>query len=164
MILTKEEIIKGELVKETLGEHQFQPSGVDMTLKEVHEFLDAGKIDFDNSERKISETKKLGFDEKEELKLEPGSYKIKYNEYVEIPDHSSAIAFPRSSLLRCGAFLQCAVWDPGYHGRSESLLTVANPHGIVLKKNAKMIQLVFVKLSKKAQELYEGQYKGENRE
>ena len=164
MILPKHAIVANSLVKETINESQFQPCGVDLTLKEVHEFADAGKIDFDNKERKLSATRKIEFSPgADEVKLEKGCYKIIYNEYVEIPDHSAALAFTRSSLLRCGASVECAVWDPGYHGRSESLLVVHNQHGIVLKKNAKMIQLIFVKLEEKAQELYQGQYKGENR-
>ena len=162
MILPKHHIIREALVKETIGDSQFQPCGVDLTLKEAHELLDSGKIDFDNSERKISSSKKIEFDSNDEIKLEQGCYKVVFNELVAIPDHSAAFGFPRSSLLRCGAFLQCAVWDPGYKGRSEALLNVSNKHGIILKKNAKLIQLVFVRLSEKALELYSGKYQGEN--
>ncbi|VVB65785.1 Deoxyuridine 5'-triphosphate nucleotidohydrolase [Candidatus Gugararchaeum adminiculabundum] len=163
MILPKHTIVSNSLVKETINDSQFQPCGVDLTLKEAHEFTDAGKIDFDNKERKLSGTKKIEFDANGEVKLAQGCYKVIYNEYVEIPDHSAALAFTRSSLLRCGASIECAVWDPGYHGRSESLLIVHNKHGLVLKKNAKIVQLIFVKLEEKAKELYSGQYKGENR-
>jgi len=162
MILPKHHIVREALVKETIGDSQFQPCGVDLTLKEAHSLLSAGKIDFDNSERKISDSKKIEFDSKNEIHLSKGCYKVIFNELVEIPDHSAAFGFPRSSLLRCGAFLQCAVWDPGYKGRSEALLNVSNEHGITLKKNAKLIQLVFVKLSEKAAELYTGRYNQEN--
>ena len=68
-----------------------------------------------------------------------------------------------TSILRCGADLNCALWDPGYEGRSEALLVVYNEHGITLKRNAKIGQLVFIRLSEEAKSLYEGQYKGENR-
>lgn len=154
--------MRESLVKETLGDSQFQPCGVDLTLREIFSFTDAGKIDFDNSERKLSNIKKIEFDSKGEINLQPGCYKIIYNEYVQVPADCAALGFPRSSLLRCGADVHCALWDPGYHGRSESLLVVFNPHGITLKKNAKLIQLVFVKLSEKAQELYAGKFLGEN--
>ena len=32
-----------------------------------------------------------------------------------------ALGFARSSLLRSGCGIQNAVWDAGYHGRSEAL-------------------------------------------
>ena len=142
---------------------QVQPAGIDLTLHEVHNLSDAGEIDFDNSKRKISQTKKIEFGNDGKLHLQAGCYKIIYNEYVEIPLDSAAFGYPRSSLLRCGADVRCAVWDPGYHGRSESLLLVHNPHGIVLHKNARVCQLVFLRMEEKAEKGYEGRYKGENK-
>ena len=163
MILPGKKIAEGKLVAETLGDSQFQPAGCDLTLKEVHELTDAGEIDFDNSKRRISKTVKIEFDAGGVLHLSQGCYKIIYNEYVNIPLDCAAFGFPRSSLLRCGADVRCAVWDPGYHGRSESLLVVNNTHGIALHRNAKVMQLVFAKLEAKAEKGYDGKYKGENR-
>ncbi len=162
MILPKEHIMKQKIVTEFIDSSQFQPCGVDLTLKEVLSLDDAGKIDFDNKERKLSANTIIPF-ANDEVLLKRGAYKIKYNEYVSIPDDCAAFGYTRSSLLRCGAMVGCAVWDPGYHGRSESLLIVENQHGIILKKNAKVVQLVFVKLAEKATHLYSGQYKGENK-
>ncbi|MCX6772086.1 MAG: deoxyuridine 5'-triphosphate nucleotidohydrolase [Candidatus Micrarchaeota archaeon] len=150
-------------ITETVGEGQLQPCGVDMTLREVHALTDAGEIDFDNSKRKISKSAALAFDSNGKLHLAQGCYKIVYNEYVSVPIDACAFGFPRSSLLRCGADVRCAVWDPGYHGRSESLLVVHSAHGITLHKNAKVMQLVFVRLESAAHKGYEGQYKGENK-
>ncbi|MCX8195095.1 MAG: deoxyuridine 5'-triphosphate nucleotidohydrolase [Candidatus Micrarchaeota archaeon] len=141
---------------------QAQPAGIDLTLREVHLFQGEGEIDFDNSKRRVSPTKKLEF-EKGRVFLTNGCYKIIYNEYVKVPLGCAALGFPRSSLLRCGADVRCAVWDPGYHGRSESLLVVHNPSGIVLHQNAKVMQLVFFRLEEKAEKGYDGKYKGENR-
>ena len=132
-----------------------------MSLREIYSLEDEGSIDFDNKERKLSETKKIEF-EGDWVHLKKGAYKIVYNEIVSIPDDCAGFGYPRSSLLRCGAFIHCAVWDPGYKGRSESLLIVSNENGIRLKKNARMIQLVFVKLGEKAKSLYSGKYGGEN--
>ena len=150
-------------ITETIGEGQMQPCGIDMTLKEVHSLSDAGVIDFDNSKRKISASKKLEFDSEGKIHLSSGCYKIIYNEYVGVPLDACAFGFPRSSLLRCGADVRCAVWDPGYHGRSESLLVVNSQHGITLHKNAKVMQLVFARLESAAHKGYDGQYKGENK-
>jgi dUTP pyrophosphatase len=146
-----------------VGEGQVQPCGIDMTLKEVHILSDAGAIDYDNSKRSISKSSALAFDGEGKLHLAQGSYKIIFNEYVSVPLDACAFGFPRSSLLRCGADVRCAVWDPGYHGRSESMLVVHNAHGITLYKDAKVCQLVFVRLESAAHKGYEGQYKGENR-
>lgn len=140
---------------------QLQPAGVDLTLRDIFEFRSAGTVDFSNRHRVLSECRRIGF-KGEFAKLAAGAYKIVYNEIVRIPPDCIALGFPRSSLLRCGAFLHCAVWDPGYHGRSESLLIVSNPHGIRLSKNARLAQLVFIKLSKKPRSSYKGKYLAEN--
>ncbi len=163
MIVPGSKLLQGGQITEIVNVSQVQPAGIDLTLKEAHELSDAGEIDFDNSKRRISTTKKLEFDATFTLHLSQGCYKIVYNEYVSIPLDCAAFGFPRSSLLRCGADVRCAVWDPGYHGRSESLLVVHNPHGIMLHKDAKVMQLVFVRLEAKAEKGYEGKYKGENK-
>jgi dUTP pyrophosphatase len=145
---------------EILDQSQIQPAGIDLSIKEIHRFVSEGEIDFDNSKRRLSKTEKIEFEEKVHLKS--GCYKIIFNEYVKIPSDSIALGFPRSSLLRCGADIHCAVWDPGYEGRSESLLIVHNHFGLVLHKNAKVLQLIFVKLEESSEKLYEGIYKKEN--
>jgi len=162
MILPKHHILKSALVSDTIHESQFQPCGVDMTLKSVHEFSNAGRIDFDNTQRRISDVTPIHF-LSDEVHLNTGAYKVVFNEYVKIPANAAAFCFPRSSLLRCGVTLECAVWDPGYEGRSEALLVVRNPHGITFKRNAKIGQMVFIKLAEDAKELYKGKYKGENK-
>ena len=161
MLLPKQHLEKAKIV-DILHESQFQPCGVDISLKEVYSFKSAGLIDFDNKERKISEVEPIPF-ENDKVTLKPGVYKVIFNEYVRIPKDVGALCLPRSSLLRCGVGLNCAVWDPGYEGRSEAMLVVHNPHGIVLKKNAKIGQMVFIKLAEDASSLYEGQYKAPGR-
>jgi len=162
MIVPGKKLLEGKMVSELRSERQLQPAGVDLTVKEVHAFEDAGEIDFDNSKRRLPATKKLEWKEGK-LHLAAGPYKIIYNEYVFIPIDCAAFGYPRSSLLRCGADIRCAVWDPGYHGRSESLLVVNNPHGMTLHEKAKVMQLVFVKLESEAHRGYDGKYKGENK-
>jgi dUTP pyrophosphatase len=161
MILPKQKL-ENSKVLEVLHSSQYQPAGVDITLKEVYSFKNAGVIDFDNKERKISEVEPLQFQD-DAVTLSPGAYKVIFNEYVRVPKDVAGLCMPRSSLLRCGVTLECAVWDPGYEGRSEALLLVKNEHGITFKKNAKIGQMVFIKLSEAADSLYEGVYKGENR-
>lgn len=162
MILPKQKLLSLAVVSGHLGDSQFQPAGIDITLNKVFSFSSDGKIDFDNRERKISEVEELPF-ESDWVHLKPGSYKVQFSEYVKIPADSAAICLPRSSLLRSGATLECALWDPGYDGRSEALLVVSNPYGIRFKRGAKIGQMVFVRLSEAASELYQGAYKGENK-
>ena len=72
-----------------------------------------------------------------------------------------ALGRPRSSLLRCGVTVNTAVWDAGYSGRSQSLLVVYNPLGFRLQKDARVVQLVFFRLTGETKG-YQGKYQGEN--
>ena len=166
MLLPKQHL-EGAGIFEGLHSSQYQPAGIDITLKEVYSFKNAGTIDFDNTERKISDVEPIPFVPGENggdrVSLKPGAYKVIFNEYVRIPKNVAGLCLPRSSLLRCGVSLDCAVWDPGYEGRSEALLIVRNDHGVVFKKNAKIGQMIFIRLSEDAKTLYEGKYKGENK-
>ncbi|MEM2962993.1 MAG: deoxyuridine 5'-triphosphate nucleotidohydrolase [Candidatus Anstonellales archaeon] len=156
-------ISKSGIASDYLDAIQFQPGGIDLSLRDVYKFKGSGVIDFWNKNRRLAPTEKVAFSKKEKLKLNKGCYKIVYNEYIKIPTGCIGLAFPRSSLLRCGAFIHCAVWDPGYEGRSESLLVVANENGIWLEKNARLVQLILLKLEKSAEQGYQGVYMKENR-
>jgi len=140
---------------------QLQNNGFDFTLRTVASFHSPGQLSLDNSERVLPQTNELSFDENEFIMLAPGQYRIVYNEIVNLPKDIAAFGFPRSSLLRCGADIRTAVWDAGYSGRSESLLVVHNPHGIRLKRGARLMQLVFLRLSGSS-DGYHGGYQKEN--
>jgi len=141
---------------------QTQMCGMELTLQRVERFTSSGAVAFENSERKLSETESLEFDQSGWVDLPAGAYLVTFNEIVHIPGDVAALARARSTLLRCGASLQTALWDPGYRGRSQSLLVVHNPSGLRLKRNARLMQLVFMRLEDKAEKLYEGRYQGEN--
>jgi dUTP pyrophosphatase len=143
-------------------EIQVGPNGIDLSLRDIERFISPGSVGFGSDDRLISKTAKLEFDEDSEIKLDPGAYKIVYNEIVHIPLDIVAIGRPRSSLLRCGATVETAIWDSGYHGRSESLLVVYNSSGMVLHRNARVIQLIFLKNNKAVDKGYMGRYQGEN--
>jgi dUTP pyrophosphatase len=143
-------------------ETQTQMCGVELTLQKIERFLTAGAVAFENKERKLPETELVNFDEMGWIELTAGSYLVTFNEIVNIPKDVAAMARARSTLLRCGATLETALWDPGYRGRSQSLLVVYNPQGLKLKKNARLMQLVFLRLENEAEKLYSGKYQGEN--
>ena len=141
---------------------QTQMCGMELTVQRIERFTSSGAVAFENSERRLPETEVMDFDQSGWIELPAGAYLVTFNEIVSIPADVAAMARARSTLLRCGASLQTALWDPGYRGRSQSLLVVHNPSGLRLKRNARLIQLVFMRLEKKSEELYEGRYQGEN--
>lgn len=142
-------------------EAQLQTNGFDLSLRSVSRLTSCGKLALDNKNRVISTQEKMEFGAGGVMHLGPGSYSIIYNEIVHLPKDIMALGLSRSSLLRCGASLHTAVWDAGYSGRSESLLVVHNPLGLDLEKDARVLQLVFSKLTGKSQG-YQGRYQGEN--
>ena len=142
-------------------DQQLQPNGIDFTLREVALLQSSGKITVDNNQRRVSDLAPLVFDGMGYIDLTPGAYIITYNEIVHLPRDVMALAAPRSSLLRCGVTVNHAVWDAGYSGRSQSLMVVYNPHGFRLQKNARVVQLVFLKLTEET-EGYQGIYQNEN--
>jgi dUTP pyrophosphatase len=143
-------------------ETQTQMCGVELTLQRVERFISAGALAYDNLERMLPNTKEIEFDQSGWVTLEQGSYLVTFNEIVNIPGDVAAFARSRSSLLRGGASLETALWDPGYRGRSQSLLVVHNPAGLRLKKNARLLQLIFMRLCGVAEKTYSGAYQGEN--
>jgi len=142
-------------------EHQLQPSGIDLTLREVFMLQSPGKIAVMDSQRLVSDLAPLVFDGLDFIDLVPGVYIITYNEIIHLPKNVMALASPRSSLLRCGVTVNTAVWDAGYSGRSQSLMVVYNPQGFRLQRNARIVQLVFLRLTEET-EGYQGAYQGEN--
>ncbi|TME38787.1 MAG: deoxyuridine 5'-triphosphate nucleotidohydrolase [Chloroflexi bacterium] len=96
--------------------------------------------------------------------LHRGAYVITYREKVNLPRDLMALARPRSTLLRSGVEIHAAVWDAGYSGRGEGLMSVLNARGYRLQRGARVLQLVFFRLSTPAAEGYRGRYQGENLE
>jgi dUTP pyrophosphatase len=142
---------------------QLTPNGFDLTAGSVFEFDKAGALDFSNKERKLVEGKEL-LPQKENPQdkfgwwnLKAGVYKIITNEVVNLPKDLIGIAFSRSSLLRMGAFTSTGVWDAGFRGRSEFILVVGNPKGMKLKQNARVVQLMFTKITE-TENGYDGIY------
>ena len=142
-------------------EAQLQPNGFDITLREIARLQTPGVIAQDNRQRAISNLASLAFDGDGFIDLAPGAYLITHNEIVHLPNNVMALGRPRSSLLRCGVTVNTAVWDAGYSGRSQSLLVVYNSQGFRLQKDARVVQLVFFRLTS-GTEGYRGAYQGEN--
>jgi dUTP pyrophosphatase len=142
-------------------EEQVQPNGIDLTLRDIALLQSSGRITVEDSQRLVPDVAPLVFDGLGFIDLMPGAYIITYNEIVHLPKNIMALGRPRSSLLRCGVTVDTAVWDAGYSGRSQSLMVVYNPQGFRLQRNARVAQLIFLRLSRKT-EGYHGAYQGEN--
>jgi dUTP pyrophosphatase len=143
-------------------ESQLQPNGFDMTLREVSRYVGQGQIGRESHDRRLPELVPLPFDADGWIMLEAGPYHILYNEIVSLPDSLMALGRPRSSLGRSGVTIHTAVWDAGYSGRSTSLLSVLNPEGFRVQRDARVMQLVFFGMAAATAAGYAGQYQGEN--
>ncbi len=161
-MLCKEDIRKLILEKKLIEnyidlEKQLQPNGFDCTLHSIYSLSGEGRIDFDNKERVLPKVKELEF-KNDWIYLEEGFYKARINEVINLPNDVAALARPRSTMVRCGVNVLTAVWDAGYRGRSEVGLAVYR--GVWIKKNARIVQLVFFRLSGES-EGYKGIYQNE---
>ena len=139
---------------------QAQPNGFDVTVGELMEYTSAGELT--EGDRSLSSTRPLQWSASGDLRLKPGPYLAVLNERLSLPLHIMALMQPRSSLLRSGVTVDTAVWDAGYRGRSQVMLTVLNPHGFRLGQNARIGQLVFFSLDRQLLQGYRGQYQDEN--
>ena len=166
-ILTKSEILRllddqPPLIEGYINlEEQVQPNGFDLTLRDIALLQSAGRIAVSNDQRVVSDLAPLVFDGMGYIDLPPGIYSITFNEIVHLPNDIMALARPRSSLLRCGVTVDTAVWDAGYSGRSQSLMIVYHSQGFRLHKNARVLQLIFMRLTEET-DGYRGTYQGEN--
>jgi len=142
-------------------EEQVQPNGFDLTVRETALLQSPGRIAVSNNQRLVSDLAPLMFNGLGFINLPPGAYIITFNEIVHLPKNIMALAKPRSSLLRCGVTVDTAVWDAGYSGRSQSLMVVYNLQGFRLQRNARVLQLIFLRLTEET-EGYGGAYQGEN--
>ncbi len=142
-------------------DEQVQANGFDLTLRDIALMKSGGTIAVLNDERVLADLSPLAFGADGFIDLAPGVYMVTYNEVVHLPKNIMALGRPRSSLCRCGVNVGTAVWDAGYEGRSQSLLTVHNPRGFRVQQNARITQLVFMELTGDS-EGYNGLYQGEN--
>ena len=144
---------------------QLQPNGFDLTLRSVARFDHAagpGRLGADPADRQLPSPPALPCDYDHWWGLGPRAYLITFNETVNLPRSLTAICRPRSTLLRSGVSLHTAVWDAGYRGRGQALLTVHHPAGWQVRRNAPVAQLLFLPLAHPDSAGYAGRYQGEN--
>ncbi len=145
-----------------LEPEQIQPAGVDLTVQNIQAFEEKGKLAVNNSERTVPEKRLLQPDTNGFYSLPVGSYVVRYREKIEIPLDSIGLVFPRSSLLRMGATIYTAVWDPGYTGQGMGLLNVIHP--LAIQRGARIAQLILIRMETPSYEGYQGIYNNEKAE
>ena len=142
-------------------EEQLQPCGLDFSLLRLDRFTTAGRMGSDAGDRQLPHYQPLEFRADGWLHLEAGAYLATFNEVVNIPLDLVALAFPRSSLLRSGVGIHTSIWDPGYSGRSQAMLAIHNPAGYHIQRNARLMQMAFLRLANPVEQGYQGRYQGE---
>ncbi len=145
-----------------LGQEQIQPAGVDLTVQNIQSFEKIGRLSVSNTNRVVPEKNILQPDAEGFYHLPIGSYMLRYQERIEIPLDAIGLVFPRSSLLRMGATIYTAVWDPGYKGQGMGLLNVIHP--VAIQKGARIAQLVLIRMETPSPEGYQGVYNNEKAE
>lgn len=135
-------------------------AGLKLHLDKVFVFKERGKLHCEY--KYLPEVDEIKPNERNLYILGPGPYKIRYKEVIAVPNNAIALAIPRSTLLRAGATIYTAVWDPGYNGRGEGLMVVFNPNGIEIEISAQIAQLVFIYMDRKTNFTYRGSYQYEN--
>lgn len=142
-------------------ERQLQPNGIDVRLDRVFKLTSPALLGEADALREPAAREEIQPDADGWWDLHQGSYVIGYRERVNLPADVVALGRPRSTLLRSGVSVQGAVWDAGYSGRGEGLLTVFNGRGFRVQRGARIVQLVFHRLEQATREGYRGKYQGE---
>ena len=166
-VLSREELraaVAGEppLVEGIDPDVQIQANGIDLRVERIQRLTSPGLLGAADALREPAAREDLQSDKDGWWDLHRGAYVITYREKVNLPHDLMALARPRSTLLRSGVAIHTAVWDAGYSGRGEGLLSVLNARGWRLQRGARVLQLVFFRLSTATAEGYRGRYQGEN--
>ena len=141
---------------------QLQPNGFDLTLAEVAAFSEPGILGETNAQRFLAEATTLSFAADGTIRLDPGAYRVTFNEKVNLPLDIMTLCQSRSSLLRSGVAIHGAVGDAGYRGYYQALMVVYHQGGFTVARNARVLQLVFFRLEQPATEGYQGRFLGES--
>jgi len=155
-LIKEEKMVKGYI---NLN-RQLQPNGFDLTLNRVfrlgmHGILRQNR-NFIPNKTQIFTVSSTG-----NFYLKSSAFLIMFNEEIMLPKNISAITIQKSSLMRMLVHTQVGSWDVGYHGKGFSMLIVNNPEGVVLEKNARIVQMHFFKTTEVLKK-YDGSYQKEN--
>ena len=154
----KEEIAKGRIVIDPLGEGCIQPASVDVHLdKRVLVFRNSRRAYIDVREDMSDLTEMIEIDEDRPFMLHPGEFVLASTlEHIELPEDLVARLEGKSSLGRIGLLIHSTAGyvDPGWKGHlTLELSNVANLP-VTLYLGMKIGQLSYLRLSTAAENLY----------
>ena len=155
----KEELAKGRIVIEPLGEGCIQPASVDIHLdRQLLVFRNSRLpyIDVRQDTSNLTDMVVIEDDDKPFI-LHPGEFVLASTlEYIELPDDLVARLEGKSSLGRIGLLIHSTAGyvDPGWKGHlTLELSNVANLP-VTLYHRMKIGQISYLRLSAKAENLY----------
>ncbi len=128
--------------------------GLDLTVGSVRRLTDPGSLDFGGSEHEAAPgtlvRPRLRSDEDEHgwWALEPGTYRVRYNEALDLAAGELARIFPLERLLLAGASHPAFLVD-GPRDPLETLLCVGDA-GCRLKENCRLSRLLIVRNGRRA--------------
>ena len=154
----KEELDKGRIVIEPLGEGCIQPASVDVHLdRELRVFRNSRRPFIDLREDTSDLTDVEEIDDEKPFILHPGEFVLASTmEHIELPDDLVARLEGKSSLGRIGLLIHSTAGyvDPGWKGHlTLELSNVANLP-VTLYYGMKIGQLSYIRLSSAADNLY----------
>lgn len=145
-VLDGHTIVDRNIVMGDIKEDQIQPNGLDLTVKHLWYVVGTAVLGHD-SKMKYENVQKIPFHTSADgyyyidTPSKEGQVLIDFNEYVQVPEGYMGIIYPRSSLLRVGAFITSAIWDTGFSGALGASLRTRNP--LKIATDARLAQIVF---------------------
>lgn len=182
MQLTGKEIMEEGLVTNVVPE-AIQQQGVDVRLMQVRRF---GHYDHDgkfvkntlidhagvipaHGKTKLPDSEEIqpqniGHFKDDEIigwKLEPGYYEVIFDEGCKMPNNRVMVLISRSSLVRCGAFIECGQFDAGFNTEHMGcFMYVAET--IYIEQHARIAQLRFTTTAPvESEDMYNGQWQND---
>lgn len=165
MQLTGVEIIEREVLTGVDLENAVQQQGVDIRLDKVNRLVTSGKIPVEGKTKLPIYEPVKAFTENdgsEIYHLGPGYYEVIFIEGCKIPDDLVLNNIKsRSSLVRCGAHIQCGQFDANFStDHMGCFLKVEIP--IAIERGARIAQVqVFETRKVDKEHLYNGQWQND---
>ncbi len=154
----KEELAKGRIVIDPLGEGCIQPASVDVHLdRKVLAFRNSRRPYIDVREDMADLTEMVEIDDDHPYMLHPGEFALASTlERIELPDDLVARLEGKSSLGRIGLLIHSTAGyvDPGWKGQMSLDLSFVTNLPITLYYGMKIGQISYTRLSTPAENLY----------
>jgi len=154
----KEEMAKGRIVVEPLGEGCVQPASVDVHLdRELLVFRNSRRAFIDIKEEQVDLTEMVEIEGDTPFMLHPGEFVLGSTlEHVELPADLVARLEGKSSLGRIGLLIHSTAGyvDPGWKGHLTLELSNVSNLPVTLYYGMKIGQLSYLRLSTPVDHLY----------